>query len=144
MTGDTVRILLVEDNAADVYLFRKALQSAGLNFELTVIDDGGAAMAFIHGEGKHSGTPVPDIAVLDFSLPKNDGLQVLEALRKSERFADMPVIITSSSAKPPASLSQNLRVARYIMKPPDLEDFLQIGVAVKEIVLQNEAQRAGH
>ena len=47
MTGDRFEILLVEDNSADVYLFRKALTSAGLNYELTVIEDGGAAMALL-------------------------------------------------------------------------------------------------
>src|SRR5438552_2199510 len=47
MTGDPVRILLVEDNEADVYLFRKAFVNAELNFELTVVVDGGEAMAFV-------------------------------------------------------------------------------------------------
>jgi two-component system, chemotaxis family, response regulator Rcp1 len=143
MTGDRFDILLVEDNSADVYLFRKALTGAGLNYELKVLEDGGAAMAFIRGEDKFAGSPVPDLVLLDVSLPKNDGLQVLEALRKYQRFADVPVIITSSSARPPAPFSESLRVTSYIMKPPDLEDFLQIGTAVKEILLDNQAGRAG-
>jgi CheY-like chemotaxis protein len=144
MTGDRFDILLVEDNSADVYLFRKALTGAGLNYELTVFEDGGAAMAFIRGEHQYAASPVPDIALLDLSLPKNDGLQVLEALRRSERFANMPVIIASSSARPPAPLPESLRVTRYIMKPPDLEDFLQIGSVVKEILLEHQARGAGH
>jgi CheY-like chemotaxis protein len=144
MTGDAVRILLVEDNAADVYLFRKALQSAELNFELTVIEDGGGAMAFVRGEGNYAGAPVPDLAVIDLSLPKNDGVQVLEAIRVTERFDDMPVVITSSSASPPARLKeQHLRMARYIVKPPGLEEFLHIGTTLKEILLQSQARRAG-
>ena len=133
MSDRPVRILLVEDNEADVYLFRKALAGAELNFELTVIEDGGRAMAFVHGEGEFSGEPVPDLAVLDISLPKNDGIQVLEAIRSDERFADMPVIVTSSSPQPPARLKEEiLRVARYIPKPADLEGFLQIGGSSKK------------
>jgi chemotaxis family two-component system response regulator Rcp1 len=135
MKDDLVRILLVEDNAADVYLFRKALLRAELTFELMVIEDGAGAMAFVRGEGKYAGNPVPDLAVLDLSMPKNDGIQVLEAIREAKRFANMPVVVTSSSPSPPARLKEeHLQFARYIMKPPDLEEFLQIGAALKEIL----------
>ena len=141
---DPVRILLVEDNLADVYLFRKALMGAGLNFELTVIQDGGQAMAFIRGEEQYADSPVPDLAILDLSLPKKDGIQVLEAIRAAERFADMPVVLASSAAKPPARVNlEHLRVARYVPKPLDLESFLQIGVVVKEILVHSQARRAG-
>jgi len=141
---DPVRILLVEDNEADVYLFRKALTAADLNYELTVIEDGGRAMAFIQGEGEYTARPVPDLAIIDLSLPKNDGIQVVEAIRQAERFADVPIVLVSSSAKPPERVNlSDLRVARYITKPPDLEAFLQIGVALKDILLQSRAQPAG-
>lgn len=144
MKDDRFDILLVEDNDADVYLFRKALTAADLNFELTVVEDGGRAIEFVRGEGKYTGSPVPDLAVIDLSLPKNSGVQVLEAIRGADRFADMPVVVTSSSASPPARLNEeHLRVARYIVKPPELEEFLKIGAALKEILLQSQARRAG-
>ena len=141
---DPVRILLVEDNSADVYLFRKALMGAGVTFELIIIPDGGQAMAFIRGEEHYADSPIPDLAILDISLQKKDGIQVLEALRAAERFAAMPVVLASSAAEPPARVNlEHLRVARYIPKPPDLESFLQIGVVVKEILAQSQARRAG-
>ena len=89
---EPVRILLVEDNTADVYLFRKALLGAELNFDLTVIEDGGRAISFARDEGEYAGSPVPDLFVLDLSLPKNDGIQVLEAIRAKKRFANVPVV----------------------------------------------------
>ena len=55
MRAEPVRILLVEDNTADVYLFRKALIDAELNCELMVIEDGERATAFVHGEGELRG-----------------------------------------------------------------------------------------
>lgn len=143
MMGEVFRILLVEDNEADVYLFRKALQSVGLEFELIVMEDGGKAIEFVRGEGEHAGRGIPDLAVIDLSLPKNDGVQVLEAIRADECFAGMPVVVTSSSATPPARLDEkHLQVARYITKPPDLEEFLKIGAALKETLQQGHAQRA--
>ena len=47
MRSQPVHILLVEDNAADVFLFHKALAEAELKFELTVIGDGAEALAFL-------------------------------------------------------------------------------------------------
>ena len=140
MTDAPTRILLIDDNAADIYLFRKALLHAELVFDLTVIEDGGRAMAFVRGDGEYTGRQVPDIAIIDLNLPKNDGIQILEAIRAAERFAGMPVVVTSSSAAPSARLrAEHLLVARYITKPPDLDEFLRIGSAVKGILLESKA-----
>jgi CheY-like chemotaxis protein len=142
MTGDRVRILLVEDNAADVYLFRKALERADLNFELIVIEDGAEALAFARQDGPSAANPPPDLAVLDLNLPKNEGVEVLKAMRDNPRLANVPVVITSSSAstRERAAVEQ-LGVERYIAKPPDLDSFLEIGAVVKEVLL---ARRARH
>lgn len=140
MRNEPIRILLVEDNVADVYLFRKALVGADLNFELTVIEDGSVALDFVRGEGKYAGTPVPDLAVLDLNLPKNDGFQVLGAIRQNERFANTPIVVTSSAATI-HPLPEQMRIAKYIPKPANLDEFLQIGPVLKEIVIENQAGR---
>src|SRR5689334_11898340 len=85
--GDMVRILLVEDNPADVYLFRKALEEAELKFELMVIRSSEAALALVRGDGEYAACSVPDLAVLDVNLPKNDGIEVLEVIRATPRYA---------------------------------------------------------
>src|SRR5215469_10456895 len=128
MSADRVRILLVEDNAGDVYLFRKALKAAELNFELTVIDNGAEALAFFQGKGDYADSPPPDLTLLDLNLPKNDGIEVQRVIRRNERFANVPVVVTSSSPSLPSQAAhEHLEVTRYIPKPPDLEDFLKIG-----------------
>ncbi len=123
-------ILLVEDNVADAYLLRKALEAAELRFQLTILADGAAALEFVKGESQ-----VPDLAVMDLNLPKNDGREVLEAIRTNQRFMKMPVVITSSSASPRDQAEvEALGITRYIQKPPNLEAFLQIGLILKEIL----------
>lgn len=141
MEGEVFRILLVEDNAADVYLFQKALKEAHLRFELTVIRDGAQALAFVRGEGEYAHSPRPDLAVLDLNLPKNGGLQVLRAIRESKGLADVPVVIVSSSASPQdLAKTQDFGVNRYVTKPPDLDAFLQIGQIFREILMEYSAQ----
>lgn len=140
MSPGVWRILLVEDNSADVFLLRKALEEADLDFDLVVIDDGAEALAFIRAEGIHAGRAVPHLAVLDLNLPKNEGAEVLAALRQIAAFAEVPVVITSSSSLPSDRIkAEQLRVERYITKPPDLEHFLAIGPILKEVLLKYNA-----
>jgi len=140
MSTQVFRILLVEDNAADAYLFRKALEGADLQFELAVIEDGAEALAYVRHEGKYAETPVPDLAVLDLNLPKNEGVEVLAAIRQNPEFANVPVVITSSSASPrDQARTCQLGAERYIMKPPDLHEFLKIGGVLKEILQRDQA-----
>lgn len=129
----------MEDNAGDIYLFRQALKSAGLDFELTVIEDGAEALAFVRREGKYSASPTPDLAVLDLNLPKSSGTEVLEAMRQSKDFSNMPVAVMSSSATPREQAKmEQLGISRYITKPPNLEDFLQIGEVLKQVLLERK------
>ncbi len=133
-------ILLVEDNAADVYLFRQALKAAGIDFELTVIEDGADALAFARQQREYAASPIPDLAVLDLNLPKSGGASVLEAMRQSKDLERVPVFILTSSAGPLEQASTwELGVERFITKPLDLEDFLQIGQVVKEVLLKSTA-----
>ena len=135
MRAEPFRILLVEDNDADVYLLRKALENAGLNFELIIIDDGAEALAYARSEGIYSRAARPDAAVLDMNLPKSEGTEVLEALRSNERLSGVPVVILTSSASPAERLRmERLGVQRFITKPPDLEEFLQIGNVVADLL----------
>ena len=139
MSDRVFRILLAEDSSADVYLFRKALEEAALNFELLVVQDGAEAVAFCRGEGKYAGRAVPDLVALDLNLPKTEGPTVLEALRRCDGFANVPVVITSSLASPSDRVKvEQFQVERYITKPSDLDSFMQIGVILKEVLLKHE------
>ena len=129
-------IVLVEDNPADVYLFRMALRNAGLDFELIVIEDGAEALAFARGEGKYAGAGTPDLAVLDLNLPKNGGVEVLKALRHNPHFSNVPIVVASSSASlRERTDAEKLGVNGYILKPADLDSFLHIGMILKEMLL---------
>ncbi len=140
--AQTFHILLVEDNAADIYLFRQALKGAGLNFDLTVIEDGADALAFASRDGKDAASPVPDLVVLDLNLPKIGGCEVLEALRRNEELSNVPVAVMTSSAAPrDQEKCKELGVARYITKPPELEEFLRIGDVMKQVLLESTARR---
>jgi CheY-like chemotaxis protein len=129
------RILLCEDNAADVFLIRHALADAGIETELTVLDDGAAALAFVRKHEAGLNGEVPDLAILDLNLPKHTGLEILQAMRAGTAFSGMPVMVLSSSSAPRDLERLNeFRVDRYITKPADLDEFMKIGHAVKGLL----------
>lgn len=130
------QILLVEDNPADVYLLRMALTNAKLNFELNVIEDGALALDFVNRQGKDPSSRIPDLAVLDLNLPKIEGLEILQAMRSSLRFSEVPVVVTtSSSSEGERARSMRLGVEKFLTKPPDLERFLEMGTILKDILM---------
>src|ERR1700678_3601000 len=74
-------VILAEDNAGDVRLVREALREYGVNCELRVLSDGEEVLNFFDGLDADKDIPCPDLLLLDLSLPKYDGRQILEYLR---------------------------------------------------------------
>ena len=131
----TFRMLLIDDNDADVYLLRRALQKAGLAIELTVLKDGAEGLAFARGEDQSAG--LPDLVVLDLNLPKSGGAEVLRAMKGNPGLASIPVVVMSSSAsKAEQAVIANLGVTKYLTKPPDLDGFMKVGEMFREVLLR--------
>jgi CheY-like chemotaxis protein len=132
-----VHILLIEDNAADVILLRRALASAQVDCELTVLEDGAEALSFVQSLEADRGIDAPDLAVLDLNLPKNDGVEVLQAMRATHTFSRVPVAIVTSSASPrERARVEQYGIGRYITKPSDLDEFLSIGLMLKQLLME--------
>ena len=126
-----VEILLVEDNPADVRLTREALKEGKVYNNLHWAKDGVEALEFLRREGKHAAAPRPDIILLDLNLPKKDGREVLQDIKKDDKLKRIPVVIlTTSKAEEDVLKSYNLHANCYVTKPVDLEQFI---VVVKSI-----------
>lgn len=129
--------MVVEDNPGDVELLRIALDSAELAYKMTVIEDGGEAIALFR-DGNHGGLDIPDVAVLDLNLPKYDGLEILEVVRSNPEFAAMPIVILSSSSSPrEQSRIRRFESVRYFTKPPDFDQYLTIGRLIRDFVAES-------
>jgi len=134
-----LNILLVEDNVGDVFLFREALSSAGLNCELTVISDGAEALEFVNNAARSTG--IPDLAVLDLNLPKVEGTEVLEAIRSNSELSHIPVAVMTSSPSPrDRARAVQLGAKRFITKPLDLEEFLHIGIVLRDLLAESRSE----
>ena len=129
------RILVVEDNVADIELLRLAFRRAELDCEMVLISDGGEAMDYVATCGKYLSEAAPDLAILDLNLPKFGGLEILAEMRKNPSFDDVYITVLSSSSWSRERVAiEALRVHRFITKPSDLDEYLAIGVMVKDML----------
>jgi|SRR5579872_5151469 len=131
-------ILLAEDSAADVGIVRIALRDLKLNHVLHVARDGEEAIAFIEKADNDTKAAGPDLILLDMHLPRYNGEEILQRLRSTERYAQTPVVVMTSSLAPEdQDRAQKHAALYYFRKPSRLEDFIQLGAIVRDILTRN-------
>lgn len=134
------RILVAEDNPADVYLLREAIRQHGDAIELMVVSDGEEALEYLDSRGQFAGSPPPDLFVLDLNLPRSDGSDVLRRIRELPAFADIPVVVLTSSDSPKdRNTAARLGAASFLTKPSDLDQFLALGDILVGFIRGSEA-----
>ena len=129
------RILVVEDNGSDVFLLERALKKQDFRFELTHLPDGGEALAFIRRQGAYAEAAIPNLVLVDLNLSKYNGEDILREIRAAKHLAGVPVCAWSSShSRRDQSLLNNLGVCRFIAKPSGLDQFMEIGKIIKDLL----------
>jgi CheY-like chemotaxis protein len=129
---ETVRIILVEDNPADMHLLEKTLKSRQLSYRITRYEDGEEA---IQALPTWDALP-PDLILLDLNLPRLEGFDVLSRVRQRPALVGVPIgILTSSEAAKDRHRVALMGAERYIHKPPFLEQFLkEVGDAIEGLL----------
>ncbi|MCB1757314.1 MAG: response regulator [Gammaproteobacteria bacterium] len=128
-----INILLVEDNAGDVLLTKKAFEKAKIANTIQVAQDGDVAMRMLRREDEYGDLSIPDLVLLDINLPKKNGQQVLAEIKGDERLKRIPVVIlTSSKAEQEILATYNLHANCFIVKPISLDAFYDIVSAIEQ------------
>jgi two-component system, response regulator len=127
MKTNEVEILLVEDNPPDVELTLHALRKNNIANSVHVVRDGEEALDFLFCRNSfqdRSFNSPPKLVLLDVKLPKVDGLEVLQQMKKDPRTKAIPVVIlTSSKEQRDLVDGYHLGVNSYIQKPVDFTQF---------------------
>jgi CheY-like chemotaxis protein len=136
MTNRPFVILMAEDNEHDIVATQRAWQKNNIANPLYIVNDGEECLDYLYQRGKYSepnSAPRPGILLLDISMPKLDGLAVLEHIRNDETLHRLPVVImTTSQLEEDCLRSYDLGVNAYIRKPVG---FSRLCDAVKAIHL---------
>ena len=130
---ELVQILLVEDNPGDVRLTQEALKEAKFRNTVQVVGDGVEALAYLRQQGKYSAATRPHMVMLDLNMPRMDGREVLEAIKKDPDLRRIPVVVlTSSEAETDIARAYELYANCYVTKPVDIDHFLQVVKSIEE------------
>jgi CheY-like chemotaxis protein len=127
MNPRLIEVLLVEDDPGDVLMTKEAFDDHKVKNNLSVVNDGVEALAFLRREGKYADAPTPDLILLDLNLPRKDGREVLAEIKGDPDLALIPVVVlTTSGLHDDVIASYRLHANAYVTKPVDFEQFIQV------------------
>jgi len=128
------KIVVVEDNAADVFLLRHALDQHQEKYELDVLRDGEEAIEFVGRQRMAGAREEPCVIVLDLHLPKHDGTAVLKVIKQEPALATVHVEALTTLASPQDEQQvRELGVRLYRAKPTLVEEWVKLAAEILEI-----------
>jgi two-component system, chemotaxis family, response regulator Rcp1 len=127
MNPRMIEILLIEDNPGDARLTMEAFKDGKVTNNLTVVQDGVEALAYLRRQGRYANAPMPDLILLDLNLPKKDGREVLATIKDEPALMTIPVIVlTTSSSQDDVARAYGHHANCYITKPVNLDQFMKV------------------
>lgn len=125
-----LKILLVEDNEADVKIALRAFEKSGAPVTVRAARNGQEALDFLYGRAASDvAEPFarPDLVLLDLNMPRVDGFAVIAAMKSEPALREIPVVImTTSRNGSDVSRAYQAGVASYLPKPADYADFVRL------------------
>src|SRR5262245_29811864 len=116
-------LLVAEDNDLDAMLLERLIERCGDAFQMMRVEHGDAAIDYLLGSGTYTDRakfPAADLLLLDLKMPRRDGFGVLRWRQETPAFAQLPVIVFSSSAlRDDISRAYSLGANSYVVKPSD-------------------------
>lgn len=127
-------ILVIEDNADDAALLRRAFTKARVLNPIYFVGTGEEAVAYLTGTGKYqerSEFPLPSLILVDLKLPGMSGHEFLGWLRGHPAFhALRAVVLSSSDEMRDVNLAYQLGANSFLIKPADFDRFVEISQAL--------------
>lgn len=130
MKGKPVVILLVEDDPAHAEIVLRNLEGFQVANRIMHVSDGQEALDYLYRRDRFSKpeqSPRPHLILLDLRLPKVDGLEVLDNIKKDPDLSVIPVVIlTTSAAEMDMVRAYKSHVNSYLVKPIDFLQFMEL------------------
>jgi CheY-like chemotaxis protein len=113
-----INILLVEDDTLDVMDAQRTLDRMKMLYKMRVAKNGEEALDVLEGRVAENPMSNPDIILVDINMPKMNGVEFLERIRRDSRWKETKVfMITTSDEKEDREKTRSLGISGYIVKP---------------------------
>lgn len=136
ITVEPIRLLLVEDDEADILLAQRAFERANIWNKVDVVRDGRETLEYLRNQGPYADKakyPRPGLILLDLNLPGIDGREVLDTMYKDPNLKTIPVVIVSTSDyERDIEYGRARDVQHYIIKPIQVDNILETCSAVHD------------
>lgn len=128
--GNSVVILMAEDDPDDRLLSMEALEEAHLVNDLYFVENGEELMDYLNRRGKFQDekqSPRPGLILLDLNMPRKDGREALEEIKADANLRTIPIVVlTTSKAEEDILRSYDLGVSGYITKPVNFDELISV------------------
>ena len=122
----TKYVLLAEDDAHLVHLLLRAVPPLDPAVKIDHVIDGADALDYLNCQGRFQDR-LPDQsppALLDLSMPKIDGMELLRQIKQTEKLRTIPVVmLTSSRNEKDIMKCYQAGANAYVVKPVDYQEF---------------------
>ena len=117
--------LLIEDSDDDAWLIEQLAEMSDIDVQMDRVNNGETALTYLTQRAtSDNGSGVPHFVLLDLSLPKVGGIDILRRLKADPLLADIPVIILSGTEnEEDIRLGQELKAHTHIVKPMSAQEF---------------------
>jgi CheY-like chemotaxis protein len=122
------QILYAEDNQNDIDLTLAAFKESKIANPIDVVRDGEEAIDYLFYRKRYANRKksIPVFVLLDLKMPKIDGIDVLKAIRKSEEYMNLPVVmLTSSQMETDIIKSYQVGVNAFVVKPINFSELVE-------------------
>ena len=124
-----ITLLIADDDPDDRLLAREALIESRLANELHFVEDGEDLLDFLYQRNAYSKetAPRPGLILLDLNMPRKDGREALDEIKRDPHLRKIPVVIlTTSEAEEDILRSYDLGVNSFIVKPVTFEGLVEV------------------
>lgn len=133
MSENRYRIAMVDDDTEDMYATRKGLEKGALDIEFTELVSAEALFSHL----KRYPFSLPHLILLDINMPRMNGFEILQQLKETDVWCDIPTIMLSTSSnEADRAHSLSLGAAGFVTKFASMDALEKWGNALEGYLLR--------
>ncbi|MDO5975112.1 response regulator [Flavivirga jejuensis] len=117
---NNLKVLLIEDDMIEIMKFNRVVASLKLQHTIIEANNGEDALKILQKKDE-----LPDIILLDLNMPKINGIEFLNILKKDNTLKYIPtIILTTSNNQNDLLECYKIGIAGYVLKPLKYDDYV--------------------